>query len=289
VPSLAIVRTPVAPLHAEPRVSSAQTTQALFGRALLVLATDGDWRRVRTLHDGYEGWMHHGYADELEIPALPADDATFGAYEARAFEVPATYVGEAAAPAADAVRETFGDQVPSLSLGCTIEAGARRLRLPLGAVVHAAQRVLEGDAVPLDQRDVRYPADPAAICASAEHLFAGTSYQWGGVTSWGADCSGFVQTLLGLHGVDLPRDAWQQARVGVEGAADPLAARPAELLFFSERADARPTHVGLALGEGRMAHLALGRGGWSVDDLRDGGDPYVVELRGRFVGARRLL
>ncbi len=38
-----------------------------------------------------------------------------------------------------------------------------------------------------------------------------------------------------------------------------------------------------------MAHLALGRGGWAVDDLDDADDPYVVALRGRFVGARRVL
>ena len=293
MPAVAIVRTPVAPLHAEPRVSSAQATQALFGRLVLVLGADGDWRRVRTLHDGYEGWAHRGYLDEIEVPALPDDEAIFGAYEARTFEVPAvrTASPDVTSPdgARDAAREAFGEQVPSVSLGCTVQAGARRLRLPLGAVVHAEQALVDGEAVRIDEKDAHYPVDAAAICASAERLFAGTSYQWGGVTPWGADCSGFVQTLLGLHGVDLPRDAWQQARVGVAGDADPLAARPADLLFFSERDDRRPTHVGLALGGGRMAHLALGRGGWAVDDLGDGDDAYVAELRGRFVGARRVV
>ena len=36
--------------------------------------------------------------------------------------------------------------------------------------------------------------------------------------------------------------------------------RAADLLFFSDRSDKRVTHVGIALGERRMVHLALGRG-----------------------------
>jgi hypothetical protein len=47
--------------------------------------------------------------------------------------------------------------------------------------------------------------------------------------------------------------------------------------------------VGLALGGARMAHLALGRGGWAVDDLRDADDPYVAGLRRSFLGARRVV
>ena len=86
-----------------------------------------------------------------------------------------------------------------------------------------------------------------AIVASATGLFQGTYYQWGGITPWGADCSGMVQTVFALHGVKLLRDAWQQATQGVllEGGMDAFEA--GDLLFFSDRDDGKITHVALAI------------------------------------------
>jgi cell wall-associated NlpC family hydrolase len=136
---------------------------------------------------------------------------------------------------------------------------------------------------------VHFPRDAEAILRTASRWFEGTSYQWGGVTPWGADCSGLVQTVFGLHGVVLPRDAWMQATAGEDAGRDLDALIPADLLFFSDREDRRISHVGMAVGGGRMAHLALGRGGWAVETLSDVGDPYVKRLRERFVGARRVL
>jgi cell wall-associated NlpC family hydrolase len=39
-------------------------------------------------------------------------------------------------------------------------------------------------------------------------------YMWGGRTILGVDCSGFVQVNYKMMGIDLPRDAWQQAQEG---------------------------------------------------------------------------
>jgi hypothetical protein len=181
------------------------------------------------------------------------------------------------------------DEEPRVSLGCTVRAGVRRLHLPLGAWVHADQELIDGEAVPLSEQAQRFPRDAEAVGRSARRWFDGTSYQWGGVTPWGADCSGFVQTVYGLHGVDLPRDAWQQALVGRDAADDVASSAPGNLLFFSDREDRRITHVGLALGDARMAHLGVGRGGWSIETLTDLDDPYVVRLRASFTGARRVL
>jgi hypothetical protein len=279
MPSLALVRTPIAPLHAEPRVASGQVSQALFGRALLVLGEAGDWRRVRTLHDGYEGWAHVGYLHVEDAEGLPLDAPTFRPYEERTFAV-----------RDDAAQDepVIGDAAPAVSLGCTVRAGERTLRLPVGAIVFGEQALVDGVAVPLDTSASRFPRDGGAIAHTA-WLFEGTGYQWGGLTPWGADCSGFVQTVCGLHGVELPRDAWQQALVGDDLGRDLDTLTAGDLLFFSDREDRRVTHVGLALDAGRMAHLALGRGGWSVETLGDTDDPYVDRLRANFLRARRVV
>jgi gamma-D-glutamyl-L-lysine dipeptidyl-peptidase len=112
---------------------------------------------------------------------------------------------------------------------------------------------------------------------------------WGGVTPWGADCSGLVQSTFALHGLEMPRDAWQQAELGEDAGRDVGELRAADLLFFSDRPDKRITHVGIALGDRRMVHLALGRGGYGVENLSDRADPYVAKLRERFLFARRVV
>lgn len=266
----ALVRMPVAPLHAEARVSSAQTSQTLFGRAVWHTARQGDWLRVRTMPDGYEGWLHAGFltplAPDLHDPEVAALLAEHGSPNAFGFDV-----------------------APRVALGCTVRAGGRTLRVPLGAWISAEDAVLAGEAVAMGELAERFPRNGEAVVRTAARYFESTSYQWGGLTPWGADCSGMVQTVYALHGVELPRDAWQQAALGTDTGLDLAAHRPGDLLFFSDRDDGRVTHVGLAAGSGTMCHLALGRGGWAVDDLTDTGDAYAARLRGQLVAARRVI
>jgi len=68
-----------------------------------------------------------------------------------------------------------------------------------------------------------------------------------------------------------------------------LGARIADLLFFSDRPDGHITHVAIAAGDGRIVHLALGRGGYAVECLDDDRDEYVGKLRARFLFARRVV
>jgi cell wall-associated NlpC family hydrolase len=164
-----------------------------------------------------------------------------------------------------------------------------RRALPLLAWLSPDDVVEAGDAILARERERRFPCDAGAITATACAHFTGTSYLWGGITPWGADCSGLVQSSFALHGLDLPRDAWQQAECGRDAGTDFAALAPADLLFFSDRADRRITHVGMALGGSRMVHLALNRGGYRVEQLDDLDDAFVCKLRERFLLARRLL
>ena len=64
--------------------------------------------------------------------------------------------------------------------------------------------------------------------------------------------------------------------------------KPADLLFFSDEPDGKITHVAISLGGTRVVHLALGRGGYSVDDL-ESGDEYTSLLLKRYRFGRRIL
>ena len=249
-PIAARVVVAVAPLLGEPRAAASQTSQYLSGARLTVLEQRGDWFRVRG-PDAYEGWMHRGYVVDTEA-AGGADDR--------------------------------------VALGCVVRSvGGRTRSLPLGALLDLDEEVVDGEAVRRSEIGTWFPAEAPAIAASAQRFFEGASYLWGGVTPWGADCSGIVQSVFALHGVPLPRDAADQARCGVEIPTDARSLMPADLVFFSDREDGRITHVAIALGEGRVVHLALGRGGYAVETLTGGGDAYVIALRTRIRSARRVI
>jgi hypothetical protein len=239
-------------MFAEPRVASAQISQLVAGRPLELLEQRDDWYRVQG-PDEYEGWLHRGYLTLLPDGGTPM-------------------------PHLDRV-----------SLGCVTTDGAGRRAMPLGALLVADERVVEGEVVAVAEQPARFPAEAGAITRSAQRYFEGTSYLWGGITPWGADCSGLVQAVYALHGVQLRRDAWQQADQGAPGDPDLLRSCAGDLLFFSDRVDGHVTHVAIALGGRRLVHLALGRGGYAVERLDDDRDPYVAKLRERFVHARRIL
>ncbi|HYC49515.1 MAG TPA: C40 family peptidase [Gemmatimonadaceae bacterium] len=251
-PGHATIRASIAPMYNDPYVASVQISQRLCGHEVELLEQQDDWFRARGV-DGYEGWIHFGFLSP--------------------------------APTSNARRSM---PVPRVSLGCVTRApnGARR-RLPLGARLSPEESVKSGEAINETEMLSRFPPEPVAITRSAQELFESTPYLWGGTTPWGADCSGFVQSIFWLHGVQLPRDAWQQSESGTD-AGGLMDLKPADLAFFSDREDRRVTHVAIALGGRHLVHLALGRGGFSHENL-DASDPYVAKLKERFLRARRVV
>ncbi|MBV9717716.1 MAG: C40 family peptidase [Candidatus Eremiobacteraeota bacterium] len=107
--------------------------------------------------------------------------------------------------------------------------------------------------------------------------FLGVPYVFGGTTASGFDCSGFVQHVFALLGVELPRTADAQYDVGRPALGGP---RPGDLVFFDTYGGV--SHVGIYLGGGQFVHASSSHG-VMVSRLSES---YWAS---RYVGAKRLL
>jgi hypothetical protein len=249
----------LAPVLAQPSVRAEQVTQLVLGETAKVLERAGEWLRVSTYADAYEGWVNSGYVLELEDPSAAA----------------------------------WRKSATGWSEGATVRVNGSQIALPLRSRV-----MLEGDVVRLPtgvkarviSGCVREMVDTVRMARAkaperwAYEHFLGTPYQWGGVTPWGVDCSGLVQTTFAARGVQLPRDSAQQVGYGADIA--PEAIRPGDLLFFRGETTAGITHVAFAGEDDTLVHSTLACGGVLVEPWVAG--TRAASLRERLVAVRRL-
>lgn len=320
-----LVRVAWTPGRAEPSHRSELVTQWLCGERLDVREVgDDDWLRIAG-PDGYASWVDGGGvlrvgAGEADRWEREADWISLGT----GLRPPGSgeRAGEGPGPAGGGTIPPFlpwGARV-SAPKGGREPAGAERrerVRLPDGEVAETAD---PDGLVAREERVLRFPPRADALLATASE-WMGVPYLWGGRTREGADCSGYVQAVLALHGRRLPRDSglqlradelvWRAPGPGEDAGGDRLLSaarevlRPGDLLFFGDAAeagiDAGPradrgvgesaegvTHVAFCAEDTRILHAAAGRGRVTADDLA-ADDPLMARLRDRLVAVTRPL
>jgi cell wall-associated NlpC family hydrolase len=107
----------------------------------------------------------------------------------------------------------------------------------------------------------------------------GEPYRYGGVSSKGWDCSGFVSGMFRRYlDISLPRDT--RGLYSVCKSVNPRDTRPGDLVFF-RIGTAKPSHVGIYLGKNRFIHASTSSG-VIVSGL------YEDYYRKHFMGYRRI-
>jgi cell wall-associated NlpC family hydrolase len=195
-------------------------TQALYAQRVVVLARSGAWARVAVV-DEPDPQDPHGYPGWLPVAQLKTGFDGSGRY--------------LVVTAPTAMLRVHG-RVLTLSYGTRVPL----LRPGIVRTPDGTGTVKGGWSAPLAPSN-------ASIIAQAKR-FLGVHYLWGGLSSWGFDCSGLIWDVYRAHGLTIPRDADPQFH---HGAAVPRSAlRPGDLLFFGSPSYAE--HVSLYLGGDRM-------------------------------------
>ncbi len=177
-----MVQQPMANITDEPR--GKRLSQLLFGERFLVLESIDGFAFGQAERDGHVGYIISG-------ALTGAEDATHWVI------APATHLypkPELKAPPEVAL--FFGSHIKVL-----------RERDDYFRI-HTGHFIPKQHVMPLRARF----SDPVGVA----DLMLGTPYLWGGVSRWGIDCSGLVQSALIACGIDCPRDSDQQVVVGEE-------------------------------------------------------------------------
>lgn len=103
---------------------------------------------------------------------------------------------------------------------------------------------------------VLFADERLALLETEAKSYLGGNYIWGGNNPEGFDCSGYSKYVYQKIGVNLPRTALEQSRVG--RLVDASEIERGDLLFFlTDSSRNMPiTHVGIYLGNNRFIHAS---------------------------------
>ena len=244
-----VVNRSVANMRVEPSARTEMATQAILGVSIRVFKKGGNDYYVQT-PDGYLGWIEGSAFTAM----TPAEFNDWQEAEKIIYLADAGYVYSKTSCKSPIV----GD--------ITAKSFLKELRQEGDYVKVAYPDGREGYIKAVDCMNFNTWKDEIEISTESvlelAHTYMGRPFLWGGTSTKMLDCSGFIRTVMFLHGVYLPRDASQQVLVGktvAEGNKELDKLKPGDLLFFGlyrEDGSERITHVGIYIGDNKFIHEA---------------------------------
>ncbi len=208
----------IAPVRLAADDGSEIITQLLFGELVEVHSLDAPWAKIRSISDGYEGFIDHKHVSYLSQK------------EARRWNEGLSYLKDREAT----ITTPWGKQ--RICRGSFIPENETNFS------IGSSQFVLEENN----------SSELVSIIDFAED-YLNTPYLWGGKSPFGIDCSGITQVIYRFFVWNLPRDCYEQIDHGQEINFEDLQA--GDLAYFKNKTG-KVTHVGILDGKGGIIHAS---------------------------------
>lgn len=227
-----VTSVPVEPMREYPDASSQVVSQTFFSEEVQIIDKVPGWVYIES-SDGYRGWASEKGITERDSPY--STQMSVSRLSAHLYAVSDVCNGPAMTLPYGAALQVEDDSDP------------RWLTVILPQQTTAY--IQKGDMAPkgdiLEKKDL----------AEFSKRFLGLPYTWGGRSSFGYDCSGFVQMLYGKIGIALQRDARQQILDPRFKTIPQDELESGDLIFFGASPD-KITHVGLYLENNLFIHTS---------------------------------
>lgn len=211
----------IVPMRLDPTDKSEMTNQLLFGEQYQILEERRKFSKICLSHDKYEGWICNKQVVQVDknyYRSLLNDDKNY---------------------TKDILDTVKSDVVQPVIIGSVLPK-IDDSRFMLNNVRYHFTGLISPDS-----KDKNMIIENSMIYLNAPYL-------WGGRTPFGIDCSGFTQMVYRLQGIDLPRDAHQQSKIGTTLSCIEKS-ESGDLAFFDNN-DGKIIHVGIVIENNQIIH-----------------------------------
>lgn len=213
----------IVPMRNEAADQSEMVNQVIFGEHFKVLEIRKKWSKIRLAHDSYVGWICNKQWIEIEEDIYKQLDKE---------------VATITTDILDIITKTHHQPIVIGSILPSYKSGH--------ALINNEMYQFDGLTTPGFIKKDKLVENAL--------MYLNAPYLWGGRSPLGIDCSGFTQMVYRLQGVDLPRDAYQQAEVGTT-LSFVEESEPGDLAFF-DNTEGKITHVGIILEDNHIIHAS---------------------------------